>query len=306
MFGEICPLSSVLRELNASVVPQYAAYLAKNGIRGIFVNGTTGEGPLSLTTEERMEMAEAWMRQKHLIPTIIIQVAGCDLKSAQKLAAHAEKLGASGIGILPNMFNLPNDTDHLVQWIKHISGAAPNTPAVYYHIPICTKVTLPLPELLPKAAAQVPSFVGAKFTSKDCGEAGNCLRLKRPNGKPFLFFFGSDETYLGHYAFGIDSAIGSSFNFAPQLYHQINEAVGNNDVAKAKKLQKIVTEVYAALFKHGTPGINTGVSHQKVAMSLLTGIEMGPVRFPLLPMEQKHALQLAKDLKSLGIEKFHK
>ena len=60
------------------------------------------------------------------------------------------------------------------------------------------------------------------------------------------------QTYLGHYAFGIDSAIGSSFNFAPQLYHQINEAVGNNDVANAKKLQKIVTEVYAALFKHGT------------------------------------------------------
>ena len=49
------------------------------------MNGTTGEGPLSLTTEERMELAEAWMRQKHLVPTIIIQVAGCDLKSAQKL-----------------------------------------------------------------------------------------------------------------------------------------------------------------------------------------------------------------------------
>ena len=39
------------------------------------------------------------------------------------------------------MFTLPNDTDHLVEWIRLISGAAPNTPAVYYHIPICTKVT---------------------------------------------------------------------------------------------------------------------------------------------------------------------
>ena len=55
----------------------------------------------------------------------------------------------------------------------------------------------------------------------------------------------------------------------------------------------------------GTPGVNTGVSHQKVAMSLMSGIDMGPVRFPLLQMEQKHALELAKDLKSLGIEKFH-
>ena len=46
------------------------------------------------------------------------------------------------------------------------------------------------------AAVQVPNFVGAKFTSKDCGEAGNCLRLRRPNGKPFLFFFGSDEVIV--------------------------------------------------------------------------------------------------------------
>ena len=130
---------------------------------------------------------------------------------------------------------------------------------------------MPLPELLPKAAAKIPSFVGAKFTSRDCSEAGNCLRLRRANGRPFLFFFGSDEvnlkflqykliqprallvrqTYLGHYAFGIDSAIGSSFNFAPQLYHQINEAISCNDVARARELQKIVTEIYAALFKHG-------------------------------------------------------
>ena len=35
-----------------------------------------------------MEVAEAWMKQKHLIPTIIVQVAGCDLKSARKLVSH--------------------------------------------------------------------------------------------------------------------------------------------------------------------------------------------------------------------------
>ena len=39
------------------------------------------------------------------------------------------------------MFTVPNDTDHLALWIKHVAGAAPKTPAVYYHIPVCTKVT---------------------------------------------------------------------------------------------------------------------------------------------------------------------
>ena len=99
--------------------------------------------------------------------------------------------------------------------------------------------------------AKIPNFVGLKFTSRDCSEAGSCLRLKRPNGKPYHFFFGSDETYLGHHAFGIESAIGSSYNFAPQLFHKINDALKNNDVAKAQELQKVVTEMFEILFKHG-------------------------------------------------------
>ena len=59
------------------------------------------------------------------------------------------------------------------------------------------------------------------------------------------------KTYLGHHAFGIESAIGSSYNFAPQLFHQINQAVKNNDVQNARELQKIVTEMFEVLFKHG-------------------------------------------------------
>ena len=108
-----------------------------------------------------------------------------------------------------------------------------------------------MPKLLPAAMAKISNFVGLKFTSRDCCEAGSCLRLKRPNGKPYHFFFGSDETYLGHHAFGIESAIGSSYNFAPQLFHQINDALKNNDVAKAQELQKVVTEMFEVLFKHG-------------------------------------------------------
>ena len=76
------------------------------------------------------------------------------------------------------------------------------------------------------------------------------------------------QTYLGHYAFGIDSAIGSSFNFAPQLYLQINEALANNDVAKAKKLQKTVTELYAALFKHGTSKMKAEICGEILTSSL--------------------------------------
>merc|ERR1712113_489035 len=106
-------------------------------------------------------------------------------------------------------FTFPSNVDELVEWISQIASFAPDLPCLYYHIPVFTKVTLSMVELLKKAPPKIQNFVGLKFTSRDCAEAGSCLLLKKPNGKPFSFFFGSDEIFLGHYGFGIESAIGS-------------------------------------------------------------------------------------------------
>ena len=46
--------------LNLAPIPEYAALLARNGLKGVFINGSSGEGYM-LTEEERMQLAEAWM-----------------------------------------------------------------------------------------------------------------------------------------------------------------------------------------------------------------------------------------------------
>ena len=100
-------ISLNVRDINVDAVPQYASFLSKNDIKGIYgnyqikkllgcririhgyfsfkVNGTTGEGILSLTVDERMELAEAWMKEKDKVPTQIMQVGGCAFRDAQKL-----------------------------------------------------------------------------------------------------------------------------------------------------------------------------------------------------------------------------
>ena len=47
-------------ELNLERVPEYATFLIRNGLDGVFVCGSTGEGAL-LTREERKALAEKWM-----------------------------------------------------------------------------------------------------------------------------------------------------------------------------------------------------------------------------------------------------
>ena len=44
---------------------------------------------------------------------------------------------------------------------------------------------------------------------------------------------------------------------------------------------------------------------QKVAMKILTGIDLGPVRFPQIPMKPEHIDELKKDLLELEIQDFH-
>ena len=91
-----------------------------------------------------------------------------------------------------------------------------------------------------------------------------------------------------------------AYNFVPQLYHQINKAVKQNDVGKARELQLMVTQLFEVLFKNGSPGL----VQQKVAMKILTGIDLGPARFPQIPMQEDHILELRKDLMDLKMGEF--
>ena len=47
-------------EVNYEPIEAYAKLLVKNGLKGVFINGSSGEGYM-LTDEERMKLAERWM-----------------------------------------------------------------------------------------------------------------------------------------------------------------------------------------------------------------------------------------------------
>ena len=47
-------------EVNYEPIPAYAEMLQKNGLKGVFINGSSGEGYM-LTEEERINLTEVWM-----------------------------------------------------------------------------------------------------------------------------------------------------------------------------------------------------------------------------------------------------
>ena len=62
-------------DIDLSKIPAYVQHLSDEGVDGVFINGTTGEGILSLTVKERKDLTEAWVEAgKGKISTIIVQV----------------------------------------------------------------------------------------------------------------------------------------------------------------------------------------------------------------------------------------
>src|SRR5690606_39981475 len=77
-------------EINLEVIPDIVERLIKDGVSGVFVCGTNGEGP-NLTIEERMAIVEAYVKAVNKRITVMVHVGHSSVREARKLAAQERK-----------------------------------------------------------------------------------------------------------------------------------------------------------------------------------------------------------------------
>lgn len=114
--------------------------MKQKGIKGVLVNGTTGEG-ICLRTDERKRVTEEWVKvcRKYEI-VCMVQIAGTCIADVYELAEHAEKVGVCAVLCLPDLFFRPSCEEDLVEYLNDISKYCPTRPMYYYHIPEFTCV----------------------------------------------------------------------------------------------------------------------------------------------------------------------
>ena len=150
-------------DINLEPIPAYAAMLAENGLKGVFINGSSGEGYM-LTAEERMALAEKWIAAAPAGFKVIVHVGSCCLRESAKLAAHAAGIGAWGIGAMAPPFPKIGRIEELVKYCEVIASAAPGLPFYYYHIPAFNGAFLPMLDLLKAVDGRISNFAGIKYT----------------------------------------------------------------------------------------------------------------------------------------------
>jgi N-acetylneuraminate lyase len=248
-----------------------ARFLADNGIRTVFITGTTGECH-SLTCDERLALYEAWA---DAAPgndlSVIGHVGGNSIEDARRLARSARERQFAAFSTLPPSYFKPATLTDLIDWCAIIAAEAPALPFYYYDIPSMTGVSFPIDRFLVEASARIPNLSGVKFTNLDLVSYRRCLDVA---GDRFDLPWGTDEALLAALATGARGAVGSTYNWAPRLYVSLINAVTRGDLDEARRLQSIAIAMIDAIAASGFMGA------AKALMCRL-GVPVGPARAPL-------------------------
>lgn len=278
-------------EVNLEPIPAYAAMLAKNGIKGVFINGSSGEGYM-LTEEERMLLTEKWIESAPENFKVIVHVGSTCVKQSNKLAAHAQEAGAWGIGAMASPFPKAGRIEELVKYCEEIACGAPKLPFYFYHIPALSGVFLPMLPFLKAVDGRIPNFAGIKYTFESIYEYNQCRLYK--NNK-FDMLHGQDETILPSLAMGgAQGGIGGTTNYNGRELVGIIDAWNAGDLETAREKQNFSQEVINVIVNY-----RGNIVGGKRIMKLI-GLDLGKNRTPFQNMSDEEEAAMKKELEAIG------
>jgi N-acetylneuraminate lyase len=275
--------------LNLSIIPSIVDKMIEDGLTGVFICGTNGEGP-NLTVEERMAVAETYVKAADKRIMVLVHVGHTSIAESRKLASHAASIGADAISSVAAFYFKPTSVQNLVESMAEIASAAPELPFYYYHIPTLTGVGMDMVEFLRLSEDVIPNLAGIKYTASTLHEYQACLNYK--DGK-FDILFGYDEMLLGALAVGAKGAIGSTYTFGAKLYLHVMDLYNRDQKEEARKIQSVSVEMVRCLVQFPP------IPAQRAIMKML-GFDLGPCRLPLNELSTAEAAKLKASLDAIA------
>jgi N-acetylneuraminate lyase len=221
--------------LDLEAVKPLAEHLCSEGVSGVFVNGTTGEGNL-LDSAERKCLVEKWREVLPNTLKLIVHVGYVHQEEGQKLAKHAQTVGADAIGGMPpaSASLKENGIDGVVEWCSAVAAAVPKMPFYLYYMPVMNNIRFSVARFLERCDTRIPNLAGVKYT---CETLGDFLEAKHVCNGRYDLLWGRDEMLLAALSIGAEGAVGSTYNMNAPLYLKLIDAFKQGDLESARDLQ---------------------------------------------------------------------
>ena len=253
----------------------------------IVICGTTGESA-TMTEEEHMQCVKFTIdRVNKRVPVIAGTGSNCT-RTAIDMSKEASEYGADGLLLVTPYYNKATQAG-LVGHFKAVADSV-KIPIILYNVPSRTGCNIK-PETVAAICKEASNVVGIKEASGDLSQVAMLMSIM--DGRLDLYS-GNDDQIVPIMSLGGKGVISVLSNVAPRQAHEIAADYLAGDVKSACRKQLEAIELIKALFCEVNP---IPVKH---AMNLM-GMEVGPLRMPLSPMEPKNLETLKNAMKNYGI-----
>ncbi len=257
----------------------------KGGIDALVICGTTGEKS-TLGYEEHVMVIETAAKANAGRVPLIAGTGSNDTVYSVGLCADAEKAGADAFLMVTPYYNKTSQRG-LVAHYNYIADRV-NKPIILYNVPSRTGVAIK-PETY-KELSKHPNIVATKEAN---GDIASVAKTRYLCGDELDIYSGNDDQTVPVMSLGGIGVISVMSNFLPDVMHKMCAEYLKGNTAKAAELQIKYTGLMNALFSDVNP------IPVKAAMNLL-GLNAGPCRLPLYPMEKKALESLKAKLQECG------
>ncbi len=232
-------------ELDHDGMERLIAHVLAGGVSGIFVLGTTGEGP-SLSYRLRCDVVRAACQIAAKRVPVLAGITDTSYTESLRLATVAAEAGASAVAVAPPFYLLYSQAE-LLHYVERLAAESP-LPIYLYNIPQLTKVAYGIDVV--RAAIQIPRVIGLKDSASDLAYLEAVLNVTRQRAD-FQVYVGPEEILLEGLLLGATGGVCGGANLNPELFVRLFECTRNGQLEEARRLQNLVNENSAALYTVG-------------------------------------------------------
>ena len=274
-------------EVNFEKLGELIDFQINNQTDAIIICGTTGESA-TLSIEEHKEVIRYCIKRvAGRVPVIAGTGSNCT-ETAIELSRDAEKDGADGLLVVTPYYNKATQKG-LVEHYTMIAESV-ELPIIMYNVPSRTGCNI-----LPATAAEIAKKIKNIVAIKDAvGNLAQTAQTANLAGTNLDIYSGNDDEVLPSLSLGGLGVISVLSNIMPKETHDMVMNYMSGNVEAAREFQLKAIPLINALFCEVNP------IPVKTALNLM-GMNVGPLRRPMSPMEPQNVERLKKAMADMGL-----
>ncbi|HVZ00824.1 MAG TPA: dihydrodipicolinate synthase family protein [Dongiaceae bacterium] len=273
-------------ELDEDAIAAQVRWMIEQGVHGLVVGGSTGEG-YTLTVDELARIAQSTIEAAEGRVPVVASIIADSTREVTRRVRRLAPLPLAALQITPPHYIFEPEPEGLVEFYARAADESP-FPLIIYNVIPWTPVS---PALARRLVEEVPEIVAIKQSKTDLGLYAEMVRTLGAD----RVFAALDEMLRECYEAGAAGSIAAIGTAAPSASLALWEAVRSGSKNEAARLQADLGALWQTLVGPNMP------ARVKVAQQM-QGIQTGHPRSPMHAPDQATRDRIANALASIKPE----